>query len=185
MLELTIKAKTLTELKDNLVKVWTELDGKNTTTEPVETTGSVEQDLAIAPTTTPSREDLKPKRTRRTKAELEAEKAKSDLADGPANSRPVTINDSLMVTEGVVKEPVAEIPKQSTDSSGSDEAVKYANFKDNFTKIIFMMMQNKTIDSAYIEAKQKYYSVASILSIKDDDARLEHFYQALRTEGKV
>lgn len=172
MLELTIKAKTLTELKDNLVKVWTELDGKNTTTEPVETTGSVDQDLAIAPTTTPSREDLKPKRTRRTKAELEAEKVKSDLADGPANSRPVT-------TEA------GETPKQSTDSSGSDEAAKYANFKENFTKIIFMMMQNKTIDSAYIEAKQKYYNVASILSMKDDDARLEHFYQALRTEGKV
>mgnify|MGYP003531933441 CR=1 FL=1 len=41
MLELTIKAKTLTELKENWVKVWTELDGKNTTTEPVETTGFV------------------------------------------------------------------------------------------------------------------------------------------------
>ena len=171
MLELTIKAKTLTELKDNLVKVWTELDGKNTTTEPVETTGSVEQDLAITPTSTPSREDLKPKRTRRTKAELEAEKKARDLADGPANSRPVT-------TEAV------ETPKQSTDSSG-DEAAKYANFKENFTKVIFMMMQNKTIDSAYIEAKQKYYNVASILSMKDDEAMLEHFYQALRTEGKV
>ena len=176
MLELTIKAKTLTELKENLVKVWTELDGKNTITEPVETTGSVEQDQTIVPTTTPSREDLKPKRTRKTKAEIEAEKAKSDLADGPANSRPVT-------TE------VVEVPK-SEDSSGStpesaEEAAKYANFKENFTKIIFMMMQNKTIDSEYIEAKQKFYGVASILSIKDDDARLEHFYQALRTEGKV
>ena len=176
-MKLVFEADTLSDLRLQVIHAAKELSNETQPTyvEP-ETTGSVEQDQSIVvPTSTPSREDLKPKRTRRTKAEIEAAKA-NDLADGPANSRPVTGE-------------VTDAPK-SEDFSGKtqetkDDELKLQNFKTNFTQTVFLLLQNQTIDSNYIAEKVKYYGLTDLMTMKKDEKMMEHFYQALRSEGKI
>lgn len=136
------------------------------------------------------------KRTRRTKAQIAADNAakNSDLSDGPANRRPFTQQDIQPAGERPVfvasKEEVVEVPKsqdQSQVSSGSvvDEATLLANFKANFTQTIFLLLQNKVIDQDYIAEKMRYYGLTDLTKMKDDEKMTEHFFKALRVEGKL
>lgn len=132
--------------------------------EPPTTTGIVEQDLSVVAD--------KPKRVRRTKAEMKA------AAKEQGNEPPVTLAEVAAVT----KEPTHEIVQDPVKTS---DDIKFTNFKNNFSQAIFLLLQQGKIDQTYITTKVQYYGLKNILEMKGDEKMIEHFYKTLVDEGKI
>lgn len=200
-MKLVFEADSLSDLRLQVIHAAKELANETEVEEACvpETTGSVDQDQAIVPTGTPSREDLAPKRKRRTKAEMAAATRADDLADGPANSRPVTqpvdvqgpdFQGGFLATPQSMHKPVEvdEKPRKVADVLAEEiikDEAKLKNFKENFTQTIFLLLQNKVIDQDYISARMKEYNLTNLMNMKNSEDKLEHFYDKLVREGKL
>lgn len=167
-MKLVIEGENIIEIQAKLLQAARDIEGHpapKAVDAPV-TTGVVEQDLAIVegPTKfTGEGEVVKQKRTRRTKAEMTATQA-TDLADGPANSRPVT--------------------QPETNIEQSNE--KLENFRANFAQQVFLLLQTQKIDQAYIAEKTAYYGLSNLLEMKDKEPKMmEHFFNSLVSEGRI
>ncbi len=150
----------LEDLKGNDVQRAEAIYGGGTvvSTQPPVVTEEISEPVAEAPK----------KRTRRTKAEIEAEKNQPAVDVAPVVEQPVL--PTLTEAPIVAVEPVVETPKNFYSLS---------EFSVNFAIVLNTLLNDGSLSIGDLETACKYYDVKNIYLISKDIAMMEHYYNDL------